>query len=171
MENEEKQMSTIEQHLIDRVAHYSDVIRAKLPRLDFQTPEVAFDTTGRRSGTAYQKANRVAFNVILAEENRDVFDNTIIHELAHLVTYKLYPHAKQAHGPEFKRVFVYLGGNGKRGHNYDVCNVINTDKVKKRFVYKCNCQVHILTSIRHNRIIRGDQSYRCGKCHTKLVQA
>jgi SprT protein len=171
MENKEQKMSTIEQHLIERVAHYCNVIREKLPKLAFQNPEVGFEVKGRTAGLAYQNGKRVAFNTVLAEENRDEFDNTIIHELAHLVTFKLYPRAKQNHGPEFKRVFVFLGGNGKRGHTYDVCNVINADKVKKRFVYKCNCQVHQLTSIRHNRIVSGKQTYSCGRCHVRLTRA
>jgi SprT protein len=171
MVNKEKKMRAIEQHLIERVAHYSNVIREKFPRIDFVTPEVGFEAKGTTAGLAYRNGKRVAFNTILAEENRDEFDNTIIHELAHLVTYKVYPRAKQNHGPEFKRVFVYLGGNGKRGHTYDVCSVINTTKVKKQFIYKCNCQVHTLTSIRHNRIVQGKQTYSCKHCRTKLAQA
>jgi SprT protein len=168
--NTEQLQMDIKQHLIERVAYYSDVVRKKLPKIEFATPSVHFDCKGRTSGNATYATHTVGFNTVLAEENREAFDNTVIHELAHLVTHKLFPYAKQSHGPEFKRVFRFLGGNGKRGHNYDVTNVAKViGRKQTRYYYVCGCTIsHELSATRHNRIQAGKQTYSCNRCRQKI---
>ena len=165
----ELKISNIQAHLIERVKYYTQVVNDTFPSLVFPTPSVQFFTKGTNAGKAQYSTHRVSFNIILAENNREDFDNTVIHELAHLVTKMKFPAAKQHHGPEFKFVFIRLGGNGKRGHTYDCSHV--PKRKKTVHIYKCTCQIHQISSIRHNKILRKMASYRCANCDTRLIAA
>jgi SprT protein len=132
---------------------------------DMPTPKVEFYTRGRVAGKAYYMQHKVSFNTVLAAENQTTFLDTVKHELAHLVVHKIAPWAK-AHGPEFKRVLINMGGSGERCHNYDVSNVVAK---KLKYEYKCGCQTHNMTSVRHNKAQRGGATYRCRKCRAPVV--
>lgn len=90
--------------------------------------------------------------------------HTIIHEVAHIVTFKVFPNAKQNHGPEFKRVMRMLGAdNPTRCHSYDVSGLKRYNTVK-RFEYVCEAGcVHSLSVRRHNSIVNDGKRYRCAK--------
>ena len=90
-------------------------------KIGVRPPVVDFYTRGTAAGKAYRHLNKVEFNVILAEENVGHFHLTVLHELAHIITYKLYPYAS-AHGREFKNVLLNIGGNGQRCHSYDAAD-------------------------------------------------
>lgn len=127
-------------------------------------PEVEFFNKGRRAGYAIPGLNKLGFNVVLAKENAAIFHETVIHEVAHIVVTKVYPWAKQAHGPEFKAVDVSLGGRGTRCHSYDVSSV----KVKKtitRYECKCGCkEPHYVTK----KVAARAWGYRCKVCNENL---
>lgn len=44
-----------------------------------------------------------------AQHEEFVLQNAIVHELAHLYVNKYFPHATDAHGPEFKKLMADLG--------------------------------------------------------------
>lgn len=111
-------------------------------------------------------ANEVAFNLTLAKENPDSFHETVCHEVAHLVTKKVFPRAKQAHGPEFKHVDLMMGGRGTRCHSYDTSNA-KREVTRTYVVYTCNCMEHDITPRTHQKITMG-AGYRCRKCRTSL---
>jgi SprT protein len=130
-------------------------------------PTVEFFDKGVVAGRAYYKEHKVSFNLTLAKENSEEFINTICHEVAHLVTRAVYPNAKQHHGPEFKRVFLAMGGNGKRCHSYDVTKAKRT-VVRTYVAYTCSCREHLVTPAIHKKIYIGGQKYRCNKCSTVI---
>ncbi len=99
-------------------------------------PEVTFFSKSAVAGRAWYSEHRVEFNEILALENKETFETTIGHELAHLITDQLYPKAKQHHGPEFKHVMEAMGYDPRTYHSYDVSSV-TTRRVKTRFEYVC----------------------------------
>lgn len=72
------------------------------------------------AGKAYY-SGKVVFNVayVMALSTPEQFDETIAHELAHIVQYRIYPRAKQAHGTEFRDIMAWLGYSGCTYHSYD----------------------------------------------------
>lgn len=130
---------------------------------------VGFFSKGTAAGFAYGGSNRVEFHEVLMGRHPEEFDTTIVHEVAHLVTFKVFPRAKQAHGPEFKRVMMMLGvANPTRCHSYDVSGLKRYNTVK-RFEYKCEygC-VHTLTVRRHNAAMEGSARYLCSKHKARI---
>jgi SprT protein len=130
-------------------------------------PSVDFYSKGSHAGSAGLSSHSLSFNEVLASENSDSFENTIIHEVAHLVTHRLYPRAKQKHGPEFKEVCQTLGGDGKTYHTYNTESVA-IKRTKTRYIYLCRnpeCRVHYeLTPQKH----KVSDKYCCSKCGYRL---
>lgn len=137
---------------------------------DLKVPEVRFFRGKSTAGYAWKHGRLVEFNLDFAERNPDTFFETVIHEVAHLFTFVLFPRAKQAHGPEFKRVDTLLGGRGKRGNNYCTEGVY-TKRVTQKFKYSCACVGvgnHIIALNTHKKMQLGC-NYRCKKCATRLT--
>ena len=137
-------------------------------RRNFTLPTITFGDMGKVSGMAYLQSNKLKFSPTLFVQNVETFlSNTVPHEVAHLVTWQVYPNSKQGHGPEWRSVMSQLGvENISRCHSYDVSTVASV--LPRPFVYKCNCQSHKLTSIIHRRITAG-QKRRCKRCMTHIV--
>lgn len=148
---------------VARVVEYGN----KRFRVSRPIPVVKFTQKGRVAGRCWYGAQLLEFNEILARENSSLFQETVIHEVAHLFTFFLYPNAKQNHGPEFRSVCRALGGTGRTYHNYDISSVSRKNKIQ-RHVYKCSCREHTLTTTKHNRALKGAQ-FLCIKCRQKIV--
>lgn len=149
-------------------AKVDEVVREanrKWPSLNLVISEVSFFSKGSVAGLAHYEAAKLEFNEVLARENSESFVNTVIHEISHLVVYRLCPNFKQHHGPEFKSVCRSLGGDGKTGHQYDVASV-KTYKMVKRWVAKCGCREHKLTLGESHKAHKGILA--CRSCHRKL---
>ena len=110
------------------------------------------------AGKAYPKLNKVAFNTKLMHNTG--YQNTVLHELAHLYTSDLFPHAKQAHGPEFRMIMQELGGKPNTYHNYEVQKAKRT---LQRVVGKCSCKEHLFT------LQAAKKSWGCKVCGSKVV--
>lgn len=113
----------------------------------FQFPEILFKKRGRVAGTAqsfYGRSGVLNFNMKLLEQNEaDFLENTVPHEVAHLVTFDLHGTIRNqngrrsSHGPEWKAVMRSLGVNPSTTHNYDVSDAGGHHKTKH--VYQCGC--------------------------------
>jgi predicted SprT family Zn-dependent metalloprotease len=137
------------------------------PNLRLTVPTVGFYSKGGHAGLAYCQKNRLEFNEVLAKENASSFVDTIIHEVAHLVTHKVRPYAKQAHGPEFKAVDKSLGGRGTRCHSYDVSSVKQT-RTKIRYEVVCTCQSHWVTKKTVLALQNPRKTVSCKSCGSKV---
>lgn len=137
-------------------------LESKEPRLRY-TPDVRFFNTSTTAGKASKMGNYVAYNTEIARVAGSAFENTIIHEIAHIVTFRLYPSAKP-HGKEWKSIFVKLGGNGRRCYSYDITG---SSVVKNRTKAKCSCKTHLITTQKVNKMKKG-VTYTCKLCKTKL---
>lgn len=162
-----KALETLKLHLIERTEYYTRVANAMFPNIALSTPTVSFFDKSTKSGKARAFTNEVAFNLVLAGENLATFDNTVIHEIAHLVVPRAFPRAKQHHGREFKYVMEVMGGNPSRCHNYDV-STIRAKYTRKQFIYSCACKEHVISSIRHNRAQANKTTYSCRLCANSI---
>lgn len=132
----------------------------KIFGISMEVPDVQFFDKTLKAGYAFRFKNVVSFNTTSARDNSKDFEQTIAHEIAHKITWLLYPNAKQNHGPEFKRIMNILGYHKNLTyHSYDVSSV------RKEYEYSCRCGIVKLSAIRHKRAQQGT-TYRCNNCHT-----
>lgn len=148
----------------------------------FVMPRVEFNQRGTTAGTAHYDKWMVKFNPVLLMENKDKFiQRTVPHELAHLITDKVYPEAhrpqvsanmmfarsfrrpkREVHGPRWQSVMRVLGADPSRCHTYDVSNA----RVKKSGSYDYECprclKVFTLGPKRHAKAQRGAKYWHPG---------
>jgi SprT protein len=128
-------------------------------------PTVRYDLEGHVAGYALIRENAIRLNLHLISTHRDdMINNTLPHEIAHIVTYQIYPSAT-AHGRHWASVMWVLGLPADRCHTYET----KAARVRKReYHYECGCpEGHLVTKTIHNRIQQG-RMYTCRKCHTRL---
>lgn len=80
---------------------------------------------------------------------------TLAHELAHVIQYVCFPHAKQAHGPEWKRIMRDLGFEPSTYHSMERPKV-NGKKPrtykKTRYVYEKDGKRVLLIKKNHTKL-------------------
>ncbi|QIW16700.1 SprT family protein [Pasteurellaceae bacterium RH1A] len=130
---------------------------------EFEQPAVTYTVKGAKAGVAYLRENEIRLNpVLLAENGADFIQQTVPHELAHLLVYQLFGRV-QPHGKEWKMMMEeVLGVPAEVYHCYDLA------KVRQTFAYQCACQTHQLTIRRHKAIVEGKAIYHCRKCKQVL---
>ncbi len=134
--------------------------------------QVRFDLTGKTAGMVlfpHRGTPVIRYNAVLLEENGDHFLNrTVPHEVAHIVARRQFGKRIRPHGKEWREVMRLFNAESSRCHNYDTTR--SSRRQMKRFTYRCTCQTHQLSSVRHNRVLRG-QTYLCVSCKQPLVAA
>lgn len=97
-----------------------------------------------------------------------VMNQTIPHEICHLYQFAYHPRAKQAHGPEFRRLMMVLGLQGNTCHNLGLAQ----GQVRKstRVTYKCACQSHEITKNMAAKIEARPTAYFCKSCKKHLTK-
>lgn len=135
-------------------------------------PMIKFDLKGQTAGMVKYRRfgpTLVRYNLKLLSDNRMHFiAQTIPHEVAHVVAIARYGRRIRPHGPEWQNLMHFYNATPERCHRYDV--TAQPGRKLKRFKYQCSCQDHQLTSIRHNRVLKG-QTYLCRTCATPLTIA
>lgn len=132
---------------------------------NYPEPKVVYQQRGTSAGTAWLESYEIRLNPVLMLENEQAFiDEVVPHELAHLLVWKYFGRVAP-HGKEWKWMMeVVLGVPARRTHQFELGSVrTNT------FPYRCQCQQHQLTVRRHNRVVRGEATYRCVKCGEPLI--
>lgn len=149
--------------------------------VDIQFPTVVYEKRGRVAGTANYGTWTIDLNPVLLSENFEaMLADTVPHEMAHLITDTVYPHAHQRglgqkrspHGAEWKSVMRALGCEPTRCHSYDTTNA--AVRTKASYEYTCNCcGVSLkLGPKRHAREQRTPGFYshsKCGRTAGKLT--
>lgn len=117
-------------------------------------PEVTFTTRSLRiNGKCWRNGKRIDYNLQNANLIGSEFVNTISHEIAHWVQFRLYPSSKP-HGTEFKRIHKALGGTGERCSSYGKTEDLYKEKIQegKAFVYTCGCKKHFVSKVKHQNM-------------------
>ena len=145
---------------IERVIrHFENKYCRMIPR-----PAITFDKRGKCAGQANGRAIKLNRD-LLFQEGENFVKRTPGHEAVHHVEACIF--GTSNHGLRWQRMMVDAGLSPERTHKYDVSKVQVC--AKKRHTYKCSCRTVELTSIRHNRVVAGTQSYRCLKCGDTLI--
>lgn len=134
-----------------------------------ECPTIAFNQRGKVAASALLQKNLIKLNRCLYVDNQAYFINEVIaHELAHLLVFQIYTRHGQRvkpHGIEWRNMMLNI---------FEIpANVTHKMDVKKvamrNFTYACKCQKVELSIVRHNKVVRGKQTYICRKCHATLV--
>ena len=133
-------------------------------------PSIDFRIRGVAAGKAYSEQNRLSFSPTLMRENiLEFLEDTIPHEVAHLVTRKLHGRRVKSHGPEWQAVMRAFGCEPSRCHSYDVSNVATRRDLPA--VY-CDCQgsagEHRISKARYKLIGKSGYSIRCRLCKATI---
>lgn len=137
---------------------------------------VVFDLKGKTSGMYVVrghwklKEQKIRYNpAIFARHFEESCATTIPHEVAHHICYELHGKKAKPHGKEWRAIMLAFGVPAEATCKLDLSDI--PQRQLRRFEYICDCTSHQLTSIRHNRIKRGQSRYACPKCHQILVRA
>jgi len=153
----------------------------------FKMPSIDYNLRGRTAGTAHGPTNHLSFNATLLMENLEDFidDNTVPHELAHLIDYIVNPQnheseivwtrrgprrtKRDVHGADFKFIMETVLGTSQsnRCHTYDTTN---STVSKTMYMYKCSCgcdETSLFSGKRHNAILRGATYWKRESRHAR----
>jgi SprT protein len=132
---------------------------------DFRLPTICFKQRGKIAGCARLQTNELRFNPVLLCDNIDVFlDEVVPHEVCHLLAYTLFGKVRP-HGNEWQSLMMELFDiKAQTYHQMDVTKVKG-----KTFNYQCECGPIELGIRRHNKVLKGQQTYICRKCRTPLI--
>ena len=150
-------------HLVeDKVIDTMILAEEKFRRV-FDIPKISFElNSGKVAGRANFDGWLIRINPrFLVSNTEEIIKRTVPHECAHLITFKLFPFAKQAHGPEFRSVCRAIGISQETYHT-----MILPDASK--FTYICNCRKWSISNCIHNRIKEGSRRF-CRKCKGELI--
>ena len=136
----------------------------------FDPIPVFFDLKGRAAGMYKVKKSQrmIRYNpYIFARYFSENLTSTVPHEVAHYIVDVLYGMRNtQPHGKEWKTIMALLDADDSVTCDFDLKGL--PTKNYKRFNYSCSCRTHELTSIRHNRVLKGTR-YLCRYCKQELV--
>lgn len=132
----------------------------------FTRPQVSLRLHGLKAGVAHLGENRLRFNARLYQENREHFlEQTVAHEVAHLIAHALYGSSIRPHGPQWQAIMTQVYGlPAERCHNYAVSRPAHV-----HYLYRCACpDGHFpFTARRHALALKGS-CYLCRRCRTPL---
>ena len=160
-----KALETLAQGWVDKASKAYD--------RPFHKIAVSLDLKGTCAGKAYHWENRIKLNRFLLNQNpEEMINQTLPHEIAHVIAHIQYPFCKRGHGPEWRSVMRMFGLEPDRCHEFNTSNV-GTWKLK-RFEWLCPCGPKTMAAIRHKRALknireRGNSGYTCRKCKTYLA--
>lgn len=169
--SKQEMQKIVEDRICELMTKFEEVYGSKC-RYDADFPEeIRFDQGGRCAGKScfhYGKGSGyLNFNPILMKDNWEVFDNTVIHEVAHycvsLAIGAIYTRAgrRVSHGVQWKRMMVFLGGEVRRCHSYDTKNI--KTRRQRKWAYTCDCSTHQVSTTLHNKMKKGQQRV-CNRC-------
>lgn len=123
-------------------------------------PTVKYDLEGHTAGYAIG-SHTIRLNLYLIRTHReDMINQTLPHEVAHIVCHQMYPGQRVAHGYKWAYIMEILGLEARRCHQYET---VAKRRRPRPHRYVCNCSEHYVTDTLHTRIQSG-RTYTCRKC-------
>lgn len=119
----------------ERVAHKVWQVLEELNEeynAEFDFPRIEWCMIGTTAGRAWLGQWRIQLNEQLCKENlEDFINDTVPHEVAHLVAYKVF--GDDGHGDGWRSVMRALGLNPTRCHDYETKNVNGKRSLKSMY--------------------------------------
>ncbi|MEM8661015.1 MAG: SprT-like domain-containing protein [Pseudomonadota bacterium] len=139
----------------------------------FRYVPVLFDLSGRTAGMFKLQGRRgwIRYNPwIFSKYFDENLRNTVPHEVAHYVVYKLYGlRGIKPHGPQWQEVMELFDAD--QGVTFDLDLEGIPQRQQRTYPYRCDCMTHEMSATRHNRVMRGIGSYSCRVCGSDLHYA
>lgn len=155
-----------EQQVLECARRSMATLNAALGR-DDPLPRLRFDLRGRCAGQARLQDWSVRLNLSLLLRHGEAFiEQTVPHEIAHLVAHALHGPGIRPHGPQWRAVMALLKAPAQVCHSYATAPARRV----KQYDYVCPCRPHRLGSVRHRRA-RAGQRYLCRRCGGVLSAA
>jgi len=135
----------------------------------YPLPSVVFDLKGHTAGYAHYQENKIRLNIdLLTRYTDDMINDTIPHEVAHLIAYQKYGRqiGGSPHGAEWRHVAEALGCNGKRTHSYET----KPARVTRQFLYTCPCENEFKVGVNlHKKMQNWARQRICRECKGYLI--
>ena len=139
----------------------------------FPAVSIEFDLAGRTAGMykVVGKHRCIRYNPwIFAKYFEENISGTVPHEVAHFAFDQVYGLGRvKPHGTQWQTLMAAFGADAGVTFDLDLSGI--PQRRQLRHPYKCPCQLHEVSSTRHNRILRGKAVYHCVRCRGKLVIA
>lgn len=137
----------------------------------FQRIPVLFDLKGRSAGMfkILGKQRVIRYNPwIFAKYYEENLRDTVPHEVAHYIVHEVYPRrGTKPHGWQWRDLMARFGADPGVTFDRDLAGVPQRSQRCHR--YFCGCQVHEVSTTRHNRVQRRRVRYHCCTCDGLLV--
>jgi len=137
---------------------------------NFPIPVISFSLNGLIAGTTNYNKNLIRINnQLLLKENKKFLKEVIAHEYCHFMILHIdYILDKKTplHGKDWCSLMESFGFKDPQTyHKFKLKSVL------EMYEYSCNCvdKIHYITSIRHNKIINHNQSYKCSICDKAII--
>jgi len=181
MKSNQEMKDIVESTILDSIEKWFDhAEKAGMKLKDLPLPEIKFNVTSDRiNGVCCSDhaltALTLDFNMNIMRANFEEFvKQTVVHEVAHYCVLTFCGHeytrsgSRVMHGKNWKWMMNFFGIQANRCTTHANATVSTVSKKKKTHSHDCNCMTHELSTIRHNRRIRGQAQYRCNKCGSDI---
>jgi SprT protein len=163
-----QELRTATQHWLQRAAPLLLGHGRSLPAI-----QVRCDLRGKSAGQVRHAADGnlvIRYNLGIARLQPAAFlEQTVPHEVAHVVTWLLHGASARPHGREWRAVMAFFDQKtAARCHDFEV--PAGHTRRQQRWHYQCDCREHRLSTTRHRRIQQGQQ-YQCRLCQGVLRPA
>ena len=163
------EVTRLEQLAIERTHHLVS-LSARHFGVPIPHPQIRFDLRGKAAGMALfppRGEMLIRYNKgMLADNGLDFIEQTVAHEVAHLVARTVYGSRIKPHGPEWQSTMRLFGVEPVRCHRFEVPR--SARRTLRHYPYQCACSEHSLSAIRHRRSLSG-VVYLCRRCGTALT--
>lgn len=133
-------------------------------------PPIRFDLYGRCAGMFRTRGRHceLRFNPwIFARYYSENLRETVPHEVAHYLVWWQFPRRRtRPHGTEWQAWMAFFGVPATVTFERDLSGL--PQRNQRRFLYRCDCGEHRLSTTRHYRQQRGQASYQCRRCGSVL---
>ena len=137
----------------------------------FDRIPVLFDLKGRSAGMFKTIGERrfIRYNPwIFAKYFEENLRDTVPHEVAHFIVHEAYPRrGVKPHGAQWRDLMSSFGADPGVTFDLDLEGIPQRSQRTHR--YHCGCQIHQVSTTRHNRVQRQRMSYYCLTCNGSLV--